>query len=576
MKKALRLSRRALLSAVGVGVTSGITGSAWSKSSPRSTVWDQEADIVVVGSGAAAYAAAVCSASRNNKVIMLEKAAFAGGTTGKSGGGWWVPNNSHMRRDGITDTKGDALQYMARCSFPTRYNPALPNLGLAEDDFDLLEAYYDNASEATDELEDLGALRSTYFLGAKGDQFLDYYSHFPEDKAPRGRCLCPAGPDGAPLAIGAEMIRQLNEYATRKGVTLLLNHAVQEVVTNEDREVVGVGVEHKGRKHLFRARKGVIFGSGGFSQNSKMALNYLRGPIFGGCAVPSNTGDFVYIATEVGAQLGNMNNAWWAQIVLEQALTNSSVPTDVFNLPGDSSFLVNRYGRRVVNEKMVYNERTQAHFHWDPVAGEFPNLLLFMIYDQRTVRDLGRRYAYPVPSSGSTAPYVISGMSLAELERSINERLKALANKLPAGLVLDTKFGQNLKRTVQRFNQFAEQGEDLDFQRGNNPIDRSFQVNASNGKPNPTLYPLAKDGPYFCIILAAGTLDTKGGPRINTNAQVLDRIGNPIEGLYGAGNCIASPAAQAYWSGGATIGPALTFGYLAAKHATESPVKAAG
>jgi succinate dehydrogenase/fumarate reductase flavoprotein subunit len=170
---------------------------------------------------------------------------------------------------------------------------------------------------------------------------------------------------------------------------------------------------------------------------------------------------------------------------------------------------------------------------------------------------------------------VISGTSLADLERNINERLKTLAHKLPAGLVLDRTFGQNLETTVQRFNRFAEQGEDLDFQRGNNPIDRSSQANTSNGKPNPTLFPLAKDGPYYCVILAAGTLDTKGGPRINTNAQVLDRKGNAIAGLYGAGNCIASPAAQAYWSGGATIGPALTFGYLAAKHASESPVKAA-
>jgi succinate dehydrogenase/fumarate reductase flavoprotein subunit len=537
--------------------------------------WDKQSDIVVVGSGAAAYAAAVCSASRGNSVIMLEKAAIPGGTTGKSGGGWWVPNNSHMRRDGIKDPKADAVKYMARCSFPTRYNPELPNLGLAADDFDLLEAYYDKAPEATDELERLGALKSTYFLGAKGDQFLDYYSHFPEDKAPRGRCLCPAGPDGAPLAVGAEMIRQLDEYAKGKGATLLLNHAVKQLVTNENREVVGVIAENEEKEFSFRGRKAVIFGSGGFSHNPQMALNYLRGPIYGGCAVPSNTGDFVYMATEVGAQLGNMNNAWWAQIVLEQALSNPSVPTDVFNLPGDSTFLVNRYGHRVVNEKMVYNERTQAHFYWDPVAGEFPNLLLFMIYDQRTVRNLGSRYTYPVPPSGSTASYVISGTSLADLERNINERLKTLAHKLPAGLVLDRTFGQNLETTVQRFNRFAEQGEDLDFQRGNNPIDRSSQANTSNGKPNPTLFPLAKDGPYYCVILAAGTLDTKGGPRINTNAQVLDRKGNAIAGLYGAGNCIASPAAQAYWSGGATIGPALTFGYLAAKHASESPVKAA-
>jgi hypothetical protein len=236
-------------------------------------------------------------------------------------------------------------------------------------------------------------------------------------------------------------------------------------------------------------------------------------------------------------------------------------------------FLVNRHGRRGVNEKMVYNERTQAHFYWDPVAGEYPNLVLFMIYDQRTVDRLGSRYSYPVPPSGSTASYVISGGDLAELERNISARLKTLADKLPAGLVLDENFGRQLEATVQRFNQFAEEGVDRDFQRGKNPIDQSFQVNTSNGKPNPTLYPLSGKGPYYCIILAAGTLDTKGGPRVNTHAQVLDSNGEPIPGLYGAGNCIASPAAQAYWSGGATLGPALTFGYLAAKHAANQPVR---
>ena len=224
---------------------------------------------------------------------------------------------------------------------------------------------------------------------------------------------------------------------------------------------------------------------------------------------------------------------------------------------------------------MVYNERTQAHFYWDPVAGEFPNLLLFMIYDQHTVNNLGERYSFPVAPAGTTASHIITGADLTELEHNINARLKKLAHKLPAGQVLDKNFGPQLQATIRRFNQFAEQGADEDFQRGKNPIDSSFQVNTTNGKPNPTLYPLASKGPYYCVILAAGSLDTKGGPRINSNAQVLDRNGKAIPGLYGAGNCIASPAAQAYWSGGATIGAALTFGYIAARHAATVPIKQA-
>ena len=565
MKSNSQLSRRDFLATSGGGLLAGASGSAWAASTPER--WDNEADIIVVGSGAAACAAAVAATSKGKSVIMLEKAAYPGGTTGKSGGGWWAPNNPLMQRDGIADFKPDAVKYMARCSFPTRYNPDLPNLGLEREDYALLNAYYDQASFVTAELDRLGALKHAYFLGAKGDQFLDYYSHFPENTAPRGRCLCPAGPDGKAMPIGGEMIRQMLEYAKKNGATVLLEHEARTLHQGENGAVNGVTALHDGKPVTFRARRGVIFGTGGFSQNPQMSLNFLRGPIFGGCAVPANTGDFVFMASAVGAQLGNMNNAWWAQIVLEEALKNRSVPTDVFNLPGDSTLLVNRYGRRVVNEKMVYNERTQAHFYWDPTAGEFPNLLLFMFYDERTIDNLGVRYSYPVPPKGTTAPHVISGATLEELERNINERLGTLADRLPAGLVLDGGFGRQLEATIRRFNEFAESGVDEDFHRGKNPIDQSFQVNTSNGKPNPTLYPISSTGPYHVVILAAGTLDTKGGPRINQHGQVLDRDGKPIPGLYGAGNCIASPAAQAYWSGGATLGPALTFGYLAAQHA---------
>jgi 3-oxosteroid 1-dehydrogenase len=566
MKTGSHLTRRNFLVAAGAGIAA-TTASPWVHSSQAPLSWEREVDMIIVGSGAAAFSAAVSAIHLGNSVLMLEKAQRPGGTTAKSGGGFWVPNNHHMRRDGFTDPRPDALKYMARCSFPTRYNPDLPMLGLAEEDYQLLEAYYDSASVVTEELETTGAFRASYFLGAKGDMFLDYFSHLPEDKAPRGRCLCPAGPDGKALPVGAEMIRQMHEFASLGDFELRVNHPVQRLVIDESDRVIGVVAEHNGQELSFKARKGVIFGTGGFSQNPQLSLNFLRGPIFGGCAVPTNTGDFVAIASAAGAALGNMNNAWWAQIVLEEALKNRSVATDAFNLPGDSTILVNRYGRRVVNEKMVYNERTQAHFYWDPVAGEFPNLLLFMVYDQRTVDNLGERYSYPVAPAGSTAPHIITGTTLAELEQAINLRLNELAGQLSAGQVLDAGFGPRLEQTIDRFNGFAEHGVDEDFHRGSHAIDQSFQVNTNNGKPNPTLYPISGNGPYYCVILAAGTLDTKGGPRINQDAQVVDSKGMPIAGLYGAGNCIASPAAAAYWSGGATIGPALTFGYLAAQHA---------
>src|SRR5690606_13399843 len=145
-------------------------------------------------------------------------------------------------------------------SFPTRYNPDLPMLGLAEEDFHLLEAYYDSGSVVTEKLEKSGASRASYFLRAQGDMVLDYFAHLPEDKAPRGRCLCRAGPDGKPLPVGAEMIRQMNEFASRGNFELRVNHPVQRLVIDESDRVIGVVAESKGQALSFKARKGVIFG----------------------------------------------------------------------------------------------------------------------------------------------------------------------------------------------------------------------------------------------------------------------------------------------------------------------------
>lgn len=561
------VTRRRFLVAAGAGTLAANMPAA--RSDTSAITWTEIADIIVVGSGAAAYTAAVCAASRGCTVLMLEKASHLGGTTAKSGGGWWAPNNHLMRRDGIPDPREDAVKYLARCAFPTLYNPAEPYFGLREEDLALLEAYYDNASAATEELDRLDALKPKYYVQGDSGKFLDYFAHFPENKAPRGRCLVPAG-SGRVLSGGAEMIRRFKSRADSLGVRLRLNHPVQQLVLDEKGAVAGVATAHEGEERFFAARKAVVFGSGGFTHNVPMAHDYLRGRIFGGCAVPSNTGDFVAIAARAGAAMGNMNNAWWSQIVLEHALESRSVANNAFNLAGDSSLLVNRYGRRVVNEKSTYNERTQSHFVWDAAAAEYPNLLQYFIYDSRTAGDPYHFNSYPVPPGGANAPYVLSGMSFAELARNIEGRLADLSGKLPSAVRLDAGFARQLEDTVRRFNGFAETGRDEDFHRGENPIDR-YHHSRPNGKPNPALYPLAGQGPYYAIILAAGTLDTKGGPKINTRAQVLDTTGRVIPRLYGAGNCIASPAAQAYWAGGSTLGCAITFGYLAGKHAAAEP-----
>jgi succinate dehydrogenase/fumarate reductase flavoprotein subunit len=360
----------------------------------------------------------------------------------------------------------------------------------------------------------------------------------------------------------------------------MLGHRVQRLVQNTRGEIVGVeATTRDGQPVAVRARRAVIFGSGGFTHNRELMLSFRRGPEYGGCAVPTNEGDFIYAAGALGAKLGNMSNGFRAEIVLEHGLQFSSTPSDVWFIIGDSVVEVNRYGRRFMDEKRNYHDRSATHFAWDPATHEWPNLLLFMIYDQRTA-DYWTGF-YPLPDSAATAPYVLSGNTLDELSRAIEGRLTELAPRI-GGFNLDSSFAANLPQTITRFNDAAKHGVDPDFRRGEWDYDKEQSTRAptlagaqwpSPDQVNPSMYPFRSTGPYYAIIIAAGTLDTNGGPVINERSQVVNQDGVPLGGLYGAGNCIASPAGGAYWGAGGTLGPAVTFGYIAGVNAARESIK---
>ena len=198
-----------------------------------------------------------------------------------------------------------------------------------------------------------------------------------------------------------------------------------------------------------------------------------------------------------------------------------------------------------------------------------------MIYDQSCRERFGGRAA-EIVRPGITAAYVLQANTLDELAVAIDRRLERIANRT-GNFRLDPSFAGNLKDTVARFNEFAATGKDLDFHRGEVPIEFAFHGDArGNTSPNATMKPLAPAGPYYAVLIGAGTLDTKGGPKINTRAEIVDTDERPIPGLYGAGNCIASPAGQAYWAAGATLGCALVFGAIAGQQAAAAAVKQAG
>ncbi|MCW3041221.1 MAG: hypothetical protein JWM31_3126 [Solirubrobacterales bacterium] len=536
--------------------------------------FDEETDVVIVGSGAAGWTAAITAVTRDAEVLMLEKADAIGGTTRKSGAWFWIPNNRFLREAGIDDRREDALRYMCRLARPELYDAdaAAESFGLPREDFALLEAFYDHASAAVDELEQAGALK--LFHPA---ELPDYYAQLPENRTPAGRVLMPLGANGEDPGEGEDFIGQLSSRGAELGVDVRCGHRVCALVLNDADEVVGVVADGPAGKVRVRARRAVVFASGGFAQNPEMRRAFLGGPVFGSCSVPSNTGDFIPMASAVGAPLYGMSYPWLGPVPLERGLRNAPDNWLMFEPAGDSMIMVNRYGRRFVDEKIQYNEITQTMWTWDPSRAEYPNLCPVMIWDQECQdRWQGTMWGNPIAPAGDDDGHVLHGDTLEELAAAVRVRLHELRGET-GGYRLDDGFDEALKGSVARFNEHAAAGQDPDFDRGSAPISVFFQAALGEARPgneaSPLIHPLSGSGPYHATILAPATLDTKGGPRTNDKAQVLDASGSPIPGLYGAGNCVASVSGKAYFAGGATIGPAMAFGYLAALSAVAEPVR---
>lgn len=573
-----RVSRRQFLELSGAGTTLGAAVGAVLFQESQAFAqrrWDREVDVLVAGSGAAGSVAALFAHEDGASVLVIEKAPSFGGTTRKSAGVFWIPNNFRMREQGIADAREDCLRFMARAAYPALYNAGDMRFGLHANEYDLLVAFYDNAADTVDRLRAMDALESGTWIPVQSDTGQpglapDYYAQFPENKASRGRAMVPSA-DGKTLG-GTLLVAQLKRAIESRRIPVLLQHRAARLVLNSRGAIVGLEVTAEdGRTVTIRTRKAVIFATGGFTANAELCGTYLRGPIFGGCAVPTNEGDFIRIGTAVGAQLANMNNAWWVPCILEQALQSRSTPSSAFSIPGDSMIVVNAMGRRVLNEKHGYHERGQAHFGWDPYHGRYLNSVLFMIYDQRC-RERYRDTGALIP--GGSATHLLSGNTLEELAQVIDRRLQEVADRT-GNVRLDAAFVQNLRETIGRFNQFAEAGADRDFHRGEVPVETLYAQprRPDNDKPNFMMYPMSMTGPYYAVLLGGGTLDTNGGPRINSRAQVLDVDHKPIPGLYGAGNCVGSPMGAGYHAAGATIGPAMTFGAIAARNAVKEPLQ---
>ena len=537
-------------------------------------VWDHEADVVVVGTGIAGCAVIVNCLDLGASVVVLEKSLAGGGTSAKAAGGMMIPNNRYMQAAGQQDPREDFVRFLARVGRPLLYRPDAELFGLPEWEYRLIEAYYDNAAEAIGHLEDIGAIRAAH------QPAWSSYNDLPEDKGRFGRVIFNVDENGE-LTNGRAAIDRLLAFAQEHGAEILREHRADGVYRNGAAEIVGVRASTGAGEVSVRARKAVVFATGGFPHSPRYAREYLNGMYVGGCAARTSEGDIIPIAKALGLPLFHMHSAWGAPLLFEQALDEDPGLIANFSLTGDSVLSVNKYGHRACNEKTTYNDRTQSHFSWDPSRAEYPNFLQFAILDDRARRLFARgdgvmdhQSGNLIPPLGAESKYVLSADTLEGLVEALRERLRTLA-QASGGIELAPDFLASLKATIERFNGFARSGRDEDFHRGESAIELFMHGEraADNDLPNPTLFPLAADGPYYAAILAPGAIDTKGGPKVNERLQMLDGREVPVPGLYGIGNCVASAAGQAYWSGGSTWGPYVTFGYVAARAIVSEPVR---
>jgi 3-oxosteroid 1-dehydrogenase len=541
--------------------------------------WDVETDVLVVGAGFAGFVAAAIARGRGSEVTMLEADNEVGGIMRISSGEYWIPNNAEMKAAGIADPKQDCLRLMARLSYPTHYDPDSPTLGAPPRAYRLFETYYDTAAAAVAELDSIGAMGSVFSDGVTPDGVfnpqghIEYHSELPENRIEYGRAMMAKTGGIHGPGQGQSTIDLLVTYADANGIDVRTGHVVERAFANADGAVVGVAVKTASGPVNVRARKAVIFTSGGFFHSEEMRLRLLRGTVWGTTAPYTNTGVLMEVAQDLGAMTENTDSLWWGQMGIEEVQDTHRSDNMAFWLYGDSMVLVNRRGLRVVNEKAHYNERGRIHSVYDATTKQYENNVLIQVYDDAVANNPEMGVKYPVPYPGQSTDHVLVGNTLEELAAAIDERLASLAHRT-GGVRLADNFASQLRETVERFNKFAANGVDEDFGRGTALGERGYSVmGLTRGTANRTMYPFAENGPYYAVLLGAAGFDTNGGPSINEKAQIIDHRERPIPGLYGAGNCIGSPTHGAYWSGGATLGNALVWAYHAGLNAAAEPAK---
>ena len=345
---------------------------------------------------------------------------------------------------------------------------------------------------------------------------------------------------------GQALAGRLLRACLDRGIEPRTSSAGRELLL-EDGAVVGVLVDTPDGPLDVRATRGVVLASGGFEWNRDLVRSFLRGPMTHPVSMETSTGDGLLMAMKAGAMITNMREAWWipvGDVPVDDNPLGRILVNGQRTLP--HSIMINKRGRRFTNEAANYNAFGAA-FHVEDVSRfEYANLPCWLMFDQTYVDTYGFRVSAGA-GGGEVPSWVPRGDTPAELAASLG---------------ID---GEELERTVERWNTLCAEGHDPDFGRGDSAFDCWWGDPHRKGRRDATLGPLQR-GPYYAYEIHSGALGTKGGPRVDPDGRVLNIDGDPIPGLYAAGNVMGSPFGMTYGGPGGTLGPAMVYGYLAGRH----------
>ena len=564
--------------------------------------FDEIFDVLVIGSGCGGLTAALTADISNPaKVLVIEKSHLIGGTSATSGGVIWIPDNHLGKEKGAQDSISEAKDYLKATIPADEFNEPL------------IDAYLDQGPKMVKFMQDHTDARYTSL-----EHYPDYFQDAPGVKLGNRALeplpvsadvlgddvdnLHPSGPQtivfgrygvnfeeshafttqspgwfrlfakifltywldfswrikrkrSRRLAFGAASVTRLFASIKKRNIPIWRSAALKEFILR-DNKVVGAVIQKDGRLIKVQARRGVIVASGGFGQNQEMREKYLPKPTNSdwGCEPKTNTGDPIKAAEAIGAQLKFMDKAWW--------VTTVKAPNEEFprlsevekSLPGN--YMVNKSGKRFANESQNY-----LTFMLEVLDKEKKGESCAPMY---MIFDANHRKNYPV---GPLMPGKFFPDKLVKIIHRdwFGSDFLTSANTIEELAIQTGIDSEALQSTVERVNNFSATGKDVDFQRGDNERDRF------SGDPsllNPCLGPVDK-APFYAMRIDPGEFATCGGMAINEYGQVLNNDNQAIGGLYATGNC--TPALLTTYPGpGATIGPAMTFGFIAGKHISGS------